>query len=246
MRRTIFVAALVAAGAMFAGDAAAQTGAKALFLDPTSGSGVAPVNTASSNAKKPAAVRKPAEPTPLAVNAGLMYYIERQGPDDRVDRVNPTTIFHSGDKIRLQLKSNVAGRLVIAQRNADGTSGVLFPDGRVNGGDNRIQANMVAALPSWGAWFKFDNNPGEERLLVMLTPEGSNVQPGAVPTEPLRPWDDKRTQGVTLLAQAQRGSKALVIEVDESKDSAATYIVQPAGKVVSQGVITAEIVLVHR
>ncbi len=245
MSRTIFVAAL-AAGAIFAESAAAQTGAKALFLDPTSGSGVAPVKPASSSAKKSTEARKSVEPTPLAVNAGLMYYIERQGPDGRVDRVNPTTIFHSGDKIRLQLKSNVAGRLVIAQRNADGSSGVLFPDSRVNGGDNRIQANTVAALPSWGAWFKFDNNQGEERLLVMLTPEGSNVQPGAMPAEPMRPWDEKRTQDVTLLAQAQRGSKALVIEVDDSKDSAATYVVQPAGKVVSQGVITAEIVLVHR
>ena len=245
MRRMIVIAAF-AAGAMFVAEATAQTGAKALFLDPTSGSGVAPVKAASSNPKKSTAARKPEEPAPLAVNAGLMYYIERQGTDGRVDRVNPTTIFHSGDKIRLQLKSNVAGRLVIAQRNADGSSGVLFPDSRVNGGDNRIQADTVAALPSWGAWFKFDNNPGEERLLVMLTPEGSSVQPGAMPAEPMRPWDQKRTQDVTLLAQAQRGSKALVIEVDESKDSAATYVVQPAGKVVSQGVITAEIVMVHR
>jgi len=163
-----------------------------------------------------------------------------------VDRVNPTTTFHSGDKIRLQLKSNVAGRLVIAQRNADGSADVLFPDISVNGGNNTIEANKVAALPSRKAWFKFDENPGEERLLVMLTPEGSNVQPGAMPAEPLRPWDQKRTQDVTMLAQNQRGSKGLVIEVDESKESAATYVVQPAGKVVSQGVITAEIVLVHR
>lgn len=245
MKRMIVVAVL-AMGAVFAGNVLAQTGAKALFLDPTSGSGVASLKETSHNAKTSTVVPKPEEPTPLGVNAGLMYYIERQGPDGGVDRVNATTVFHSGDKIRLQLKSNVDGRLVIAQRNVDGSSGVLFPDSRVNGGDNRIRANTVAALPSWGAWFKFDNNPGEERLLVMLTPEGSNVQPGAMPAEPLRPWDEKRTHDVTVLAQAQLGSKALVVEVDDSKASPATYIVQPAGKVVSQGVITAEIVLVHR
>lgn len=244
-RRMICVVVL-AIGAMFVEVAVAQTGAKALFLDPTSGSGVAPVKAPTSKQKKSTKTQKPVEPTPLGVNAGLMYYIERQGADGQVDRVNPATIFHSGDKIRLQLKSNVDGRLVIAQRNPDGSSGVLFPDSRVNGGDNRIQANTVAALPSWGAWFKFDNNPGEEHLLVMLTPEGSNVQPGAMPAEPMRPWDEKRTQDVTLLAKAQLGSKALVIEVDDSKESPATYVVQPAGKVVSQGIITAEIVLVHR
>ena len=244
--RNVFFIATLAIGAGFAEDGPAQKGAKALFLDPTSGNAIATVKTSNPAVKKPAVVRKAVEPVPLGVNAGLMYYVERQTPDGHVDRVNPATVFHSGEKIRLQLKSNVEGRLLIAQRNSDGGSSILFPDSRVNGGDNWIRANDMAALPSSGSWFKFDNNPGEEHLLVMLTPEGHAAQPGATPVETMRPWDGKRTQDVSLLAQAQRGSKALVVEVDESTNAPATYIVQPAGKVVSQGVITAEIVLVHR
>ncbi len=242
--RNAFIMATLMMGVAFADDAPAHKGAKALFLDPTSGSGVATVAPAGSTARR-AVTRKPAEPAPTVVNAGLMYYIERQGPDGRVDRVNPSTVFHSGDKIRLQLKSNVEGRLVIAQRNADGTSSVLFPDSRANGGDNRIKANEFAVLPSWGSWFKFDENAGEERLLVMLTPGTGNSQPQTMPADLIRPWDEKRTKEATLMAQAQRGSKALVIEVDQSKD-AATYVVQPVGRTVSQGIITTEIVLTHR
>jgi len=128
---------------MFAENAAAQTGAKRFFLTPR-----VAVELRQSRRRVPTLRNRPGPEAGGAdaagVNAGLMYYIERQGPDGRVDRVNPTTIFHSGDRIRLQLKSNVAGRLVIAQRNPDGSSGVLFPDSRVNGGDNRIQANTVS------------------------------------------------------------------------------------------------------
>jgi hypothetical protein len=175
-----------------------------------------------------------------------MYYIERQGPDGQFERVNPTMTFHSGDKIRIQLKSNINGRLVIAQRDSDGGSGVLFPDPRVEGGDNHIHAGQLTALPSASTWFKFDEHAGEERLLVMLTPEGNQPAPGAFPEVPPKQWDSRRTEQVAQLAQVQKGSKALVIEVDETKAAAATYVVQPAGQTVAQGVITTEIVLQHR
>jgi hypothetical protein len=80
----------------------------------------------------------------------------------------------------------------------------------------------------------------------MLTPQGNQVAPGVFPDVPPQQWDPRRTEQFALLAQAQKGSKALVVEVDEAEESAATYVVQPAGKVVDQGVITTEIVLQHR
>src|ERR1035441_3194605 len=63
-------------------------------------------------------------------------------------------------KRRILLKSNSNGRLVIAQRDSGGGSSVLFPDPRVAGGDNRIRASQVTALPSESTWFKFDEHPG--------------------------------------------------------------------------------------
>lgn len=244
MQKGLVVCALLA-GALIAQEAAPEKGAKALFFDPTSGAAVVPKKALTSGQATPVVAKKPTDAPPV-VNAGLMYFIERQKPDGQLERVNPTVIFRSGDRIRIQLKSNVDGRLAIAQRNSDGSSGVLFPDARVDGGSNHIRASQITALPSATSWFKFDDNSGEEHLLVMLTPEGNQAAPGAFPEVPPKNWDSRRTEEVTLLAQAQKGSKALVIEVDDAKEAPATYIVQPAGRVVSQGVITTEIVLHHR
>lgn len=247
MQKAILTGVLLVAR-LTAQDASPEKGAKALFLDPTSGAAVASTKTriaGRAGQAAPVAAKKPSQVPPV-VNAGLMYYIERQRPDGQFERVNPTVTFRSGDRIRIHLKSNVDGRLVIAQRDSQGGSGVLFPDPRVNGGDNRIRAGQMTALPSATTWFKFDEHPGEERLLVMLTPQGNQVAPGVFPDVPPQQWDSRRTEQFALLAQAQKGSKALVVEVDEAKESAATYVVQPAGKVVDQGVITTEIVLQHR
>jgi hypothetical protein len=239
--RTLTVVAVGLPLIILAHESAAQQGAKALFLDPSSGAAVSATprpngkaNTATST--NPAAA--------VVTNTGLMYYMELGHPDGTIERVGPATVFHSGDKIRIQLQSNADGRLVIAQRNADGTSGILFPDARINGGDNLVRAGQTTALPSPDAWFRFDQNPGEERLLVTLTRQ----VPGASPTSAALPreWDRKRTDEVTQLAQAQKGSKALVIEVDHSREAPATYIVQPAGQTGATGAVTAEIVLIHK
>jgi len=244
MRTLIAVISVLVVGLAAQEAPKAQNGAKALFLDPTSGAAVASRSARTTARSAPAAAKATAPAT--GVNAGLMYYLEIARPDGSLQRVSPTTIFRSGDRIRIQLQSNVNGRLVIAQRDPDGTSSVLFPDPRVNGGDNRIQAKQLTALPSASTWFRFDDNPGEEHLLVMLTPDINQAAPGVLPLVPPKQWDQRRTEEVTLLAQAQRGSKALVVEVDNSRDSAATYVVQPAGQTVSQGVITTEIILIHR
>src|SRR5437588_553212 len=118
------------AGFIIAQTSAPEKGAKALFLDPTSGAAVSakPIHPVSQSAS--VSVRKLPD-TSSSVNAGIMYYIERQRPDGQLERVTPSVTFRSGDRIRVQLKSNVNGTLTIAQRNPDGGSTVLFPDARV-------------------------------------------------------------------------------------------------------------------
>ena len=244
--QTLILSAVLFASAMFAQESAPEKGAKALFLDPTSGVALAPSKPRTASQTASVAGKKPVADTSLPLNAGLMYYIERQRSDGQMERVNPTVTFRSGDRIRIQLKTNVEGRLTIAQRNAESGSSVLFPDIKVNEGDNRIHAGQVTALPSATSWFKFDENPGEEHLLVMLTPQGAQASPEVLPPGSPKQWDSRKTQELTQLAQTQKGSKSLVIEVDEAKETPATYIVQPAGKVVAGGVITTEVILQHR
>ena len=244
MKKRTFLA-FVAIGAIFGADAASQDTPRALWLDTTSGAVVGPGKEVKSNAKRSDTGQKPLGPPALRVNTGLMYYIDRERPGGRLERVLPSTTFHSGERIRLQLMSNVAGRLRISQRNPDGTSDVLFPDSRVNGGDDRIEARTLAVLPSGKDWFTFDKNPGEEHILVELRPQGSSAEPEPMRAEIPRKETRERTEEVALLAEGLK-TRGLKMEIDDSKASPATYCVMPAGKVLPQGVLAVEIVLVHR
>jgi hypothetical protein len=200
---------LLLTGSLIAQDNNVNKGAKALFYDPAAGQLLAASKTAPGQAH-PGGAPKPAE-YPGRVNAGLMYYIQRERPAGALERVNPDMTFRSGDRIRLHFMSNVHGRLLIAQRNPDGGASVLFPDPRVRGGDNRIRGKELAAIPSENAWFKFDDHAGEEQLLVLFLPEGNRADPSVFPAKPLLRWDAEQTHEVMSLALGQRGSKGLLI-----------------------------------
>lgn len=217
----------------------AQAGAKSLFLDPTSG-----VSVEAAPARRMAGPAAPERRTASAAvrNVGLMYYVERQRPDGRSERVSPTTVFHSGDRIRLLLTSNANGRLVIAQRGADGRAVVLFPDRRIAAGDNRVRAGQPTPLPSVDAWFKFDDHPGEERLIVTLTRE--SAVSGAPGPDTRRQETALNAEDAVRAAQAQKGSKSLVVEVDPVPERAAAYVVKPIATDADSTLAT-EIVLVH-
>jgi hypothetical protein len=247
MHRFVLSALAVACAAVMA-LAEGEKGAKALFFDPATGAAVSPVRPAHQPRSAPA-TEAHREAAPPAANAGLMYYIERQTSGGAVERVSPATVFHSGDRIRIAFQSNIDGRLMIAQCDSAGTSSVLFPDPRVIAGDDRIRARQETVVPAAPAWFRFDVHPGEERLLVMLTPEGARNTPfaanSATDREPVAQLDARRTQELAQSAHAQ-GSKALVIEIDDTSSAPAAYVVHRPGEGSSNSIITTEIVLQHR
>ncbi len=82
--------------------------------------------------------------------------------------VDPNSIFRSGDKIRIEVESNDAGFLYIVQQGSSKTWQALFPNSEIDGGNNRIAAGQRYTLPG-GARFTFDEQPGAERLFVILT-----------------------------------------------------------------------------
>src|SRR5258708_2864539 len=131
-------------------------GAKALFYDQTSGA------TVQSGSRKAGA-----KPPRAAVNLGLKYWIELVRPDSpEILQVNSTRVFHSGERIRLHLESNVDGRILLVQKASNGSLQTLFPDPKINGGDDHIKAMTDTAIPSGNGWFIFDNSPGMESITV--------------------------------------------------------------------------------
>ena len=56
----------------------------------------------------------PAPPKPGEVT-GLMYYVEVIQPTGQALRVNTSRVFHSGERLRFHVMSNVSGKLTILQ-----------------------------------------------------------------------------------------------------------------------------------
>ncbi|HXA83874.1 MAG TPA: DUF4384 domain-containing protein [Candidatus Dormibacteraeota bacterium] len=187
----------------------------------------------------------------LIENMGIKYWLELIQPGNaQIVRVNSNRVFHSGERIRLHVETNIDGRVMLLQLGQDGASQVLFPDARINRGDNYIRAGIDTPVPSARAWIKFDNRPGLERLIVFLTPTVRRlpderpsplIQADARAAAP-QPKPGESSEGAlekpgtaTLLAILDRsqGGKGLVVEVDDQSERPASYAVLPAGGIAS-------------
>jgi Domain of unknown function (DUF4384) len=105
-------------------------------------------------------------PRPL----GLRYSLVQVNGDSETE-VNPKSVFHSGDMVRVKVEGNRDGYLYVISRGSSGNWKPLFPSPEINGGDNRIVARRGYSLPSGTQVFTFAGSPGEERLFVIYSTE---------------------------------------------------------------------------
>ena len=217
--------------------------ARSLFYDPTSGA------ASSTPPVSPGHTPAPARPVVNVRNTGIMYYVELIKPSGEKVRVTTSRTFHTGDKIQLHVQTNVDGRLVIVQKQKDGSSQVIFPDKRVNGGSNTLHARADTIVPSEDSWFKFDDNPGEEHILMLLTTEAAYEQVrqdvAAATT------DAKKADELSRNIAQHRTDRGLVLQVDDKADKPATYVVStnstaPPTTAGIGTVVATEIVLNHQ
>ncbi len=133
---------------------------------------------------RPKAATKPAPKTRAkprrlnaAVNAPLglgytLYQRDRNGDPVRVDAAQE---FHAGDAVRLLLEFNVEGYLYVFHAENGNAPTMIFPDARLNGGDNWISAHVPYEVPSSREtdprfrWFYFDDKAATERLSIIVT-----------------------------------------------------------------------------
>ena len=111
------------------------------------------------------------------VAAGLRYRLVSQLASGQEAEVVPATRFTSGDKVRFAFESNVDGYLYVIEEGSSGQWRVLFPNPQINGGTNFIRRAQTYPVPS-SAWFVFDEQPGTERLFVLLSKEPMRELPG--------------------------------------------------------------------
>ena len=218
--KTILLTALVITLASGASAGDAEKGAKAIFVDSTSGAVIS--SAAASEAKGTTgtnARKKTIASASTAEVSGLMYYVELVSPKGETSRVTTDRVFHSGERILLHVVSSINGDVAVYQRAADGRAAKLFPDDRIDVSNAHITRGADTILPSPTSWFRFDDRPGTEELTIVLTPQttpATQRQLTAGLTTPAR-YDD--------IALAS-GSKGLVLETDHAGSAQATYVVR--------------------
>ncbi len=106
---------------------------------------------------------------------GLGYTLWMRDRNGRSVRVEPGREFHNGDRVRISLEPNVDGYLYVFHTEGAGPAEMIFPDARLDGGENWIEAHVPIEVPSSEEtderlrWFAFYGDAGIERLFVVVT-----------------------------------------------------------------------------
>ncbi|HJT87234.1 MAG TPA: DUF4384 domain-containing protein, partial [Bryobacteraceae bacterium] len=101
---------------------------------------------------------------------GLRYTIVKVGDGGRTE-VSPDTPFHAGDQIQINVQPNLPGYLYIVSRGSSGTWKPVFPSPEVDEGNNHVDGLVTYALPSKTNVLTFDEQPGIEKLFIVLSRE---------------------------------------------------------------------------
>ena len=190
---------------------------------------------------------------------GVSYWIELTPPSGAPQRVTTDYVFRSGDRIRLFVTTNRDGYLSLLNIGSSGRSRVLFPYAQMQPNANFVRANAPTVIPQRGT-IRFDDTPGEEVLLLMLSPQPTQTAAVGGPAAPPMPpqagypplpppsgpagYSPEQTSQVLATANA-KGAKDLVVETEATGVTPATYAVAPLSSL-DDGMITLRIALKHR
>jgi len=198
--------------------------------------------------------------------AGLQYWIDLQ-EDGTSRRVTTSHPFHSGDGIKLQIKSNTEGYLYVLNEDASGQQTTLYPaKGQQSG---LIQPGSTYTIPTRGA-IRFDNQPGREKIIIALAKqpanyrdiESSSVRGTTAAYDGGSAYDNCRSSGAGSKAMFNEdsssstnctpsnnsgaGSKGMFSEEDTTSAEPASYSVMPVSALQNGRIMSVEFNLTHR
>lgn len=100
---------------------------------------------------------------------GLRYTFLKKSGDQYLE-VRPNSVFHSGDYIRVGVMANQKGYLYMITRLSTGVWETLFPHPDSSNQQNTVVAGRYYMVPGGrGEAFQFDNTPGSERVVIILS-----------------------------------------------------------------------------
>jgi hypothetical protein len=167
---------------------------------------------------------EPARPTTGPTTArkpgpvGVGFSLYRREADGRVVSVDPSATFREGDRLRIVVEPSVDGYLYVFDAENDRNPVMLFPDARLDGGDNRVQAHEAIEVPSSShptfKWFMFRGAPAVDRLYIVVTreplpgvPAGDELVKFCAAYDGACPWKPGDAQWAGIAALARRPTR---------------------------------------
>jgi len=143
--------------------------------------------------------REPTRPVPKtrkqrAALLTLQWHLLRRVDDTTQEEADPSQEFQTGDKLKLAITANQTGYLYIINQ-PEGKDGVLlFPDLRINKGQNYVVKDKQYIIPSYcqdfddpkDCWFKMAPPAGTETLIVIFSRDKITTLPNQI-TRPYAP-----------------------------------------------------------
>lgn len=106
---------------------------------------------------------------PLGLGLSLFRVINQAEPI----RVDPASMFRSGDAIRFVIEPAIDGYLYVFLRTGERTPVMIYPDARLEQGDNFVYAHTVTEVPSRRNRefdvFRLTGSPAVEHITIVLT-----------------------------------------------------------------------------
>jgi len=97
-------------------------------------------------------VKRPTRRRPAVVQVPLLklqWRVLKVADDGSDEETSPLAMFHTGDRLRLAVKTNQDGYLYIIHQASPTSPGqIIFPDSRLNGGRNDVGKYQELILPS--------------------------------------------------------------------------------------------------
>lgn len=199
-------------------------GAKALFYDPVSGTLLTSGERQKKTSKGQVRVR-PTAPTEKIKFPGIHYWIELEGHG----AVTDDYIFHTGDRIKLYVRSNTDGYLSLWTLDSSGRGKRLYPPTTETDTASLLKADVEFSPLGF---IRFGPPAEDERLLVFFSRDKQDQPPGQV-----------KTLSQDFIAKASpKGSKELVFETEKTAPAeVGTYVINRQG-----GPLAKEILLKHQ
>lgn len=119
-------------------------------------------------------VRPKAQLAPLLT---VQYRVLIKRPDGTQGESSVASVFHVGDMLRLGVTANQSGYLYVIYQKEDQDGLVMFPDSRVNNGENYVARNQEFILPPVNCpaadptqcWYTVTNDPTKEFFIVVFS-----------------------------------------------------------------------------